>query len=120
MPIISLINWSDSNWQPVGIGMLTLFLAGLLIYAFSRWRWRLAGETTVEAQTITGEPSRNGLAARIVMENSPDGPVLRKHLLRALIVANLAAASYYISWRYMFSINGDFWPAWFVLVRPER
>ena len=119
MPIISLITWSQSTWQPVGIGLLTLFLAGLLIYALSRWRWRLAGGTTVEAQSITGVPSRNGLAARIVMEDSPDGPVLRKHLLRALIVANLALASYYISWRYLFSINWDYWPMSLALLAAE-
>ena len=94
MPVISLVTWSDSIWQPVGIGLLTLFLAGLLIYSFTRWRWHLAGETTVEAQTIPREPSRNGLVARIVTEDSVDGPVLRKHLLRALIVANLALSSY--------------------------
>ena len=102
MPVISLVTWSHSIWQPVGIGLLALFIAGLLIYSFTRWRWHLAGGTTVEAQSITGGPYRNGVVARIVTEDSPDGPVLRKHLLRALIVANLALASYYISWRYLF------------------
>ena len=108
MPVINLYPWFPDTWQPVGIGLLMLFLVGLLAYAYTRWRWRLPGGTTVTAQTITGVPSRNGLAARIVTEDSPDGPVLRKHLLRALIVANLAVASYYISWRYLFSINWDF------------
>ena len=119
MPVISLGTWSDSAWQPVGIGLLTLFLAGLLIYAFTRWRWRLAGETTVEAQTITGGPSRKGVVARIVMVDSPDGPVLKKRLLRALVVANLAVASYYISWRYLFSINWDYWPMSLALLAAE-
>ena len=119
MPVISLVTWSYSTWQTVGIGLLTLFLAGLLTYAFTRWRWHLAGGTKVEAQNITGGPYRNGVVARILTEDSPDGPVLRKHLLRALIVANLALASYYISWRYLFSINWDFWPASFALLAAE-
>ncbi|MCI0887793.1 MAG: hypothetical protein J4N30_06260, partial [Chloroflexi bacterium] len=68
------------------------------------------GGTTAEVQTITSGPYRNGVIARILTEDSPDGPVPRKHLLRALIIANLALASYYISWRYLFSINWDFWP----------
>ncbi|MCH8870149.1 MAG: glycosyltransferase [Chloroflexi bacterium] len=119
MPVNSLIIWSDNTWQPVGTGALTLFLAGLLIYAFSRWRWHLTRGTTVEVQSITGGPYRNGVVARILTEDSPDGPVPRKHLLRALIVANLAFASYYISWRYLFSINWDFWPVSFALLAAE-
>ena len=119
MAAISLLTWSDSTWQPVGIGFFTLFIAGLLFYGITRWRWHRAESNTEEPQTVPSAPSRNSMIGRIVMRDSVDGPVLRINLLRFLIVANLVLSSYYISWRYLFSINWDYWPFSLALLAAE-
>ncbi|MCH8281555.1 MAG: glycosyltransferase [Chloroflexi bacterium] len=99
--------------------MLGLFLAGLVFYSFTRWQLLKAGEQVRPAESLPREPCRRGFFAHILTVDSPVGPVLRKPLLRALIVANLTLGSYYISWRYLFSINWDFWPMSLALLGAE-
>ena len=119
MTTLSLVTWSPSTWQSVGIAMLGLFLAGLVFYSFTRWQLLKAGEQVRPAESLPREPCRRGFFAHILTVDSPVGPVLRKPLLRALIVANLTLGSYYISWRYLFSINLHFWPISLALLAAE-
>jgi cellulose synthase (UDP-forming) len=90
-------------WPTIGAALLVLFAGGLILVG-RRWVGR--------------RPTPPAPGPRFPRPDRPVGP-LRLWSVRGLIALNLVLASYYLGWRYLYSINWSYWPIALALIAAE-
>jgi cellulose synthase (UDP-forming) len=96
-------------WQLVGATLLVAFVAAVFGVTWRRW----LRSTRAWSASIGFDPtvanSRQG----------PGSPTLRRTLIRALVIGDVALGLLYLSWRWTASLNLDVWPFALALVVAE-
>lgn len=101
-------------WQIAGGALLVVFLGAVALALFRLFRLRIwtAGAAVVGSSSASPQPSDAWAAAA-----SP--APMRSGVLRVVIAANLLLGFYYLSWRYLYSINWATWPIALALLAAE-